>query len=1019
MKFHARATLVAALVGAMVATWATAVSVPTAQAAFGIKTWEAGTCTSDTPECVYTSPESQFYTQSSGHPPFGITAFEVNTGALEKPEGQIKDVRVDIPPGLSTNPQAVLPKCTETQFNAGVCPAESLVGVDEVTAFVVATKFGPLSLPIYNLEPPPGVPAEFGFNLKVGPVETKILIVGHVSWHHEPETSENSGVPTGDYHEFFTIREISNALSIVKTRLKFNGTAGNGTFLTMPSQCGIPQTSYLHIDSYEAPGQFQGRATVSGEPPRARLVTGCELVPFGPSVSANPGAGESSADQPDGVGVDLHLPHNPNGVASPDSSDLHVSSITLPEGMTLNPSAAHGLEGCTEAQIGIGTANPVSCPGASEIGTVAIETPVLPKGSLTGKVYLGLPPTGGPITGSPFTIYLDAESERYGVSVRLKGLVTPDPSTGRLTATFSENPEQPVEDVVVTSKGGARAPLANPLICFPAPLSAFTPYTEQAPASVLLSSPFSPGAGSVCSTTAPFSLSQSTQSQPATAGGYTSYAFNLARADAQQYLSSVKTVLPPGLVGVIASVPLCGEPQAALGTCSSASQIGTATATAGAGPEPYTFTGPVFLTGPYNGAPYGLSIAIPTAAGPFNFGTVVNRATISVDPHTARVIVSGAVQTIVKGVPVRLKGLTVLTNRPRFLLNPTNCGVLATESTLTSTFGATQNLASPFQVGNCNALTFTPKFSARTSAKASKANGASLETTINQPGGQANVRSVQVQLPEQLPSRLTTLQKACPEATFAANPSRCPAGSLVGGARANTPVLPGKMTGPAYLVSHGGAGFPDLDLVLEANGVRVIVVGNTEIKKGITTTTFKTIPDVPVTSVTVDLPVGPHSALAAIGNLCAVTKTVTVRKRVTVRRHGHRVRVVRAVKQTVPAPLLMPTTITAQNGKVVKQNTKISVAGCGVEIVGQRVSHNTLFLTVKTLAAGRVTASGTNLSGVSKRLGRAENVTLEVPLSRSGRERHRPLRVRVRVGFVPKKKAEPSSAASTTVTFRR
>jgi hypothetical protein len=988
MRSHARASLLALLAGAMVATWATAVSVPAAQAAFGIKTWEAETCTSDTPECLYTSPESQAYTQSAGHPPFGITAFEVNTEG-ENPEGHIKDVRVDIPAGLSTNPQAV-PQCTEPEFNSITgCSPTTLVGENEITAFVGLTKFGPVHLPIYNLVPPQGVPAEFGFILKVGPmVATKVLIVGGVSWYHEPETSENSGVPTGDYHEFFTIREISNALSIVRTRLVFKGTAGDGTFLTIPSRCGSLQTStnYLHIDSYEAPGQFQARATVSGEP-KIKLVTGCEKVPFGPSVSVTPGANESSPDQPDGAVVDLHLPQNPNGVGSPNSSDLQVSNVTLPEGVTLNPSAAHGLEGCTEAQIGIGTANPVSCPPASEIGTVAIETPVLPKGSLPGKLFLGLPPSGAPITGPPFTIYLDSESARYGVSVRLKGLVSPDPSTGRLTATFSENPQDPFEDIVVTSKGGARAPLANPIICAAPSLSAFTPYTGQAPASAVTSSPFSPGAGSVCPSTAPFALGQSTLTQPPNAGAYTSYTFNLARADAQQYLSSVTTVLPPGLVGVIPSVPLCGEPQAALGTCSSASQIGTATATAGAGPEPYTFTGPVFLTGPYNGAPYGLSIAIPTAAGPFNFGTVVNRATISVDPHTARVIVSGAVQTIVKGVPVRLKGLTVATSRPRFLLNPTNCGALATESTLTSTFGATQNLSSPFQVGNCNALTFTPKFSARTSAKTSKANGASLETTINQPGGQANIKSVKVQLPTQLPSRLTTLQKACPEATFAANPSSCPAGSLVGGARANTPVLPGKMTGPAYLVSHGGGAFPDLDLVLEANGIRVIVVGNTDIKKGITSSTFAAVPDVPVSSVTVNLPTGPHSALAANGDLCA-------------------------------RPLVMPTTITGQNGKQVKQNTTISVAGCGVKIVRHRVSHNTLFLTVKTFAAGRVTAGGANLRSVSKRLGRAQNVTLKVPLSRSGRKRHRPLRVRVRVSFAPKQKGESRSAASTTVTFR-
>jgi hypothetical protein len=410
----------------------------------------------------------------------------------------------------------------------------------------------------------------------------------------------------------------------------------------------------------------------------------------------------------------------------------------------------------------------------------------------------------------------------------------------------------------------------------------------------------------------------------------------------------------------------------------------------GVGPEPYAFSGAVFLTGPYDGAPYGLSIAVAAVAGPFNLGTVVTRATINVDPTTARVIATSVLPTIVKGIPVRLRGVSVAINRARFLLNPTNCGALATEYALTSTFGATQSLSSPFQVDECSGLAFKPSFKATTSGKASKANGASLETTINQPADQANIRSVLLQLPRQLPSRLTTLQKACPEATFAANPYGCPAGSVVGGARANTPVLPGKLTGPVFLVSHGGAAFPDTDLLLEANGVRVIVVGNTNIKKGITTTNFAATPDVPVTSITVDLPLGPHSALAANGNLCT-------------------------------SSVMMPTTITGQNGKVVKQNTKIAVSGCGVRILGHKVVRDALVLTVQTSAAGRISAKGKNLKTTYRRLSKATTTTLKVSLSRAGLtalRRHRKVKIHVRVGFVPKKKGEASSAAVSAVTLR-
>jgi hypothetical protein len=246
---------------------------------------------------------------------------------------------------------------------------------------------------------------------------------------------------------------------------------------------------------------------------------------------------------------------------------------------------------------------------------------------------------------------------------------------------------------------------------------------------------------------------------------------------------------------------------------------------------------------------------------------------------------------------------------------------------------------------------------------------------------------VRVQLPLQLPSRLTTLQKACPEAVFAADPYKCPSGSFVGGARANTPLLPDKLKGPAILVSHAAAAFPDLDLVMEADGVRTIVVGNTNIKKGITTTNFATTPDVPVSSITVNLPIGSHSALAAYGDLCA-------------------------------RPLVMPTTITGQNGKVVKQNTKIAVRSCSVRIVGHKVVRNTAYLTVATPAAGRISGSGSGLATVSRRLNNATTAaTLKVSLSRAGRHRHRPFRVRVRVGFVPKAKG-PHSTAFVTLTFR-
>ena len=984
MRVALRFWLPALLVSAIAAAAA-----PAAQAGFGVSLWEAGTCINHT--CTYETVKAnhaEAFTQAAGHPPWGITTFELNSKKLlliKEPEGApLKRVRVDVAAGLASDPQAP-PKCSIAHFKANACPAETEVGTNELEVFKAGLDI-PVTGQVYNLEPEAveeglgHIPLLFGIRVQaVGPlVEEHVFLKGFVSWAKEP-VLEARLIPSGDYHEYFEIDNINKENAVLKSKLNFNGHAG-GNFITLPSECSSTTTNYLELESWT-----KEIATAVTHTPVG--VEGCDKVPFSPTAVVTPETAKS--DEPDGATTEVKVPQkaNPEEINSADVKDAHV---TLPEGLTLNSAAARGLQTCSPAQIGIGTTGNVGCPEASKVGTVTIEAD-LPEKSLTGNVYLGAP-EGVPIKGPPFTIYVDAEAPNYGVSVRLKGKVEPNPTTGRLEVTLLENPQQPFSDFIMTSKGGPQAPLANPLTCETGHVeSVFTPYTGLAAA--LTSSPFT---ASGCSSPVPFSLTQSTQNATAAAGANTSYTFNLARADGQQYLSKVSTVLPAGLVGVIPSVTLCGEPQAAAGTCPATSRIGTATTTVGAGIEPYAFSGPVFLTGPYNGGPYGLSIPVPAAAGPFDLGSgacdcVVTRAAISVDPHSGRVITTSALPTIVKGVPLRLRSLSVAINRPSFLLNPTNCGTLTTDSSLTSTFNATQALSSPFQVSNCGALSFKPAFAASSSSKATKAGGASLQVNVTQGAHQANIRSVFTQLPLQLPSRLTTLQKACPEATFAANPQSCPPASNVGSATAITPVLPGALTGPAYLVSHGGAAFPDLDIVLEDAGVRVILVGNTNIKNGITTSNFATIPDVPVSSFTLTLPMGPHSALAGYGNLCA-------------------------------HPLLMPTVITAQNGAQVKQTTRIAVAGCGVRIVRRRVAGHSLILTVETPAAGRVIVTGRGLKSTLRSVRRAGTTTIRIPLSGAGRRAlrsHHPLKVRVRVRFVPRQQREAGSSASTSVSFRR
>ena len=999
MGSRVRFSLLALLVGALVVVLAPSA----AEASFPIESFFAANCTEAS--CESGNVTSKAYSQAAGHPPAGITDFKIKSKVIQTvpfeavaPEENVSTVHVDVAPGVSTNPEAVT-KCsvanftgTELEpapgvhaFTAPTCPGSEIgentvhVVVEVATGVYNNYEFKGV---VYNLVQPEGLSSYFGVALNLepllgAPLYAHTFIKGSVEW-------------ASDYHDVFTIEGITPGL--IESRLVFKGNigdTGNGSFLTNPSSCtgvGPQTTTGLKVTTYEG-----GAAATTYENPVP--TEGCgNSVPFAPTFSLTPET--TKLDSPDGLTAEVGLPHNTTDPNELDSSQLKTASVTLPEGMTLNPSAAAELGTCTPKQIGIGTKNAVACPANSKVGTVVLNVPGLPPESLTGNIYLGGPEGGGAITAAPYTIYVDAESARYGLSVRLEGTVQPDEAhgTGRLTVTFAKNPEQPFTSVIMHMKGGEYAPIANPLTCGTATTeTSFSPFTVP----TALKSPTSSfvvdsnGEKGACASPLPFAPTQETVNQYGNAGGHTVFKFALTRPEGQQYVSRVETILPAGLVGSIPVVPLCTTADA--GVCPEESLLGPVVVSAGAGAKPFTLPGKAYLTGPYQGAPYGLFISVPVVAGPFNLGNAITRAKLDVEQKTGRVIVSAYLPTIVAGgVPTRIRSVSIEINRPGFLSNPTNCGTLATESTVTGVGspGTSAKLSSPFQVNNCAALAFKPSFKAATNGTPTKAGGASLETTINQAAGQANIKSVVVQLPKQLPSRLTTLQKACAAATFEANPANCSAESIVGSARAATPVLPGKLTGRAYLVGHAGAAFPDLDLVLDANGVRVILVGNTDIKNGITTTTFASTPDVPVTSITVNLPMGPHSALAANGSLCA-------------------------------KPLVMPTTIVGQNGVTVKQNTIIKAAGCGVQIVGHKVIGNTAYITVQTPAAGRVSGSGASLGTVFRHLNKSyKAATVKVSLTRRGRSRHRPFKVRLRVGYLPTSHSRAPSAAFVTVTFR-
>jgi hypothetical protein len=925
---------------------------------FGVDKWEAGTCREVScrdPQKGETTSEKQtneakFYTQAAGHPIYGITDFRIDSaqssgvlGEVHIPEGHVDNVRVDLPQGLAVDPEAV-EECSQGELEESKCPAGSQVGEDEATGTVnvsetVAEKIEkiiplgvgtvlkgivPLSsglesltitekFKVFNMQRLAGKPARFGVEVKsptleLAEIEAQIYLEGGLSWYAEPEApgGESSHVTTGDFHEYFRIPNIPEAPEVVESKLifwgrphEFNAAAPNKTFITMPSTCNGPQTTLLHISSHAEPDHF---LFYENETPVG--ATGCGSLPARADLSQNPETAKS--DAPDGTEVILKVPQGTEDPTAANAPNVESAEVTLPEGMTLNPSAANGLQACTNEEIGIGTDKPVECPAKSIIGTVAVDAPGIPDGSLTGEVYLGAPKaktTQNPHeaeSGEEYRIFIAAYSERYGVGVRIEGRVHANEATGRLTGTFSDLPQVPFEIFALRFRGGAQAPLANPLLCGAASISGSVfPYTGAAAATPASAFTLQGSGGGACSAP-PFSPSQAAAASPATGGSHTSFTLGFTRAEGQQYLSNVSTTLPEGLVGEIPAVTLCHEPQARTGDCPAESRIGTATVAIGSGPEPYGLSGSVYLTGPYGGAPYGLSIVVPaTSVGPYDFGDIVTRAKIEIDSHTARVRVTSPVPTIVGGAPLRLRSVSVKIDHPGFLLNPTNCSVLATESTLTSQFGATSALSTPFQASGCESLGFEPKLTASTQGKTSRKRGASLSVKVTEPAVGANVLQARVTLPKKLVARLATLNEACLLSVFEANPSSCPADSAVGHATVSTPVLPHPLEGQVYFVSLGHAGFPNLDVVLEGDGVTVILTGQTNIKGRYTHSNFTSLPDVPFSSFSLTVPEGKHSALFANGNLC---------------KHRRKLR--------------MRTELVGQNAKKLQQKTKIEVEGC-------------------------------------------------------------------------------------------
>ncbi len=901
-------------------------------------------------------------TQAGSHPFQFTTTLTLNTKAVTvfkplfygdvegtflpevQPVDLTKDLRFNLPTGLIGNPTP-LPKCSMKIFaeeashpeafrgnGDAQCPTNTVVGV----ATPIVTSIGTggtsgafnsnvpkvFSEPLYSLEPAVGEPARFGFIIEGG---------GMVILDTYVRTGEDYGVVV-------SVPDIPETLDFIGNQVTFWGVPADprhattrppcllsmGTllsgetcpvdekpqpFLIMPTSCMGPLQTSVEEDPWDHPGEYAAPTPYAftnslGEPYGQ---DGCNRLSFEPTISVSPDGQQAST--PTGLTVGVHVGQesslNPGGLAE---STVKDTTVTLPAGVALNPAGADGLSACGLSEIALEDPSEQACPESSKVGTVEIKTPLLPN-PLVGAAYLATQDVNP--FGSLIALYLDVYDPISGVRVKLAGQVTPDPVTGQLVSTFDNTPQLPFEDLNLHFFGGSRAPLGTPALCGGYTTTAsIAPWSGNAP--VQSSSEFeitSGPNGTPCSNPLPFDPSLTTGSLNIQAGAFTPFTMTMSREDGNQNLDAIQLKMPSGLLGTLSNVKLCGEAEGNAGTCGPESLIGETTVSVGLGGNPYTVTGGrVYITGPYKGAPYGLSIVNPAKAGPFNLGEVVVRAKIEVNPTNAALTITSdstgpyAIPQIIDGIPLEIKHVNVSIDRQDFTFNPTNCAPQEIGGSLTSSQGSVSTLHVPFQVTNCAVLKFKPIFTVSTSGKTSRANGASLNVKLTYPkaafGTQANIGKVKVDLPKQLPSRLTTLQKACPAGTFEANPASCPPDSRIGSATATTPVLPVHLEGPAYFVSHGGQKFPELIVALSGEGVTVYLHGETFISPaGITSSTFRTIPDVPIGVFELKLPQGPDSALAANGNLCA-TK------------------------------LVMPTIFVGANGLNLKQSTPITTTGC-------------------------------------------------------------------------------------------
>jgi hypothetical protein len=893
--------------------------------------WQSANCTADQPAPgEFCSPQTPnlYFKQAGGHPQTGFTQYIIKHTVEEgrepilapKADRTIKTLHVELPAGLTVNPLAT-ERCPLATFKEGKCEAEfpgSQVGYEEATlvtnipvypgaaaglpeipqiGLVAGAKEGTVVPPIpgFNKVPVFGLVPNFG-----EPALNGFIIAGSKQVYLETDVAWQS-----DYHESFTIKMPEEApqpdppfSTLISRQVSF-GKAGNGTYITNPTTCFNTEESPFQnaysaafkAESYGEPDASfpTGSTAVPAGTPEGLIPTGCMKVPFDPGLVTE--AGTTQVDSPAPATVETTLPFIEGG-ESISESHLRDAKMTLPAGMGLNPSATSGnLVACTDAQFKqSGTRAPVECPAASRIGTVEIETPPLPAGSLTGAIYLGQQLSRDPSSGEEFRIFIDAEAPAQGISVRLVGHTKADPTTGQLTTEINENPQVPFTSVKLRFDG-SHSVLTSPPTCAKAESTSTmvpwsTPNSTAHPGSSFTLSSV-PGGGSCPTTLAQrkFAPSYTAATESTTAAVYSPFNVQFGTGDGQQELKAVDVTLPKGLTGRLTGIPYCsdealaaaaqgsGKAQQATPSCPAESMIGSAATVSGTGSSPVTLGGKVYLAGPYKGAPLSMAVITPAVSGPFDLGTVVVRVALNVDPVTAQVnAVSDAIPDVYGGVKLDIRSIGLKLDRKGFMLNPTNCSAGAIAGQVNGGGGDPANAAAwssyavsvPFQASACKGLAFTPKLHVRIQGPTERAKFPQIRAIVEAKGGQANIGRTALTLPHSLFLEQGHIKTVCIRPLLAAH--ECPKASQYGYAEAITPLLGKPLRGPVYLVPSEHK-LPDLVADLRGQ-VEIQLHGVIGSKHGGLKTVFSEVPDVPVKKFILNMQGGKKSLLVNSTNTC-------------------------------------------------------------------------------------------------------------------------------------------------------